>query len=85
MAEENIRLKNIDGTRKSFIEKINQTGLMSKKHKLIWRLSYEYFLFSASDVTGYISISAFASLVGMPIGITSSIMRLKCLFNKCEI
>ena len=35
MAEENIRLKNIDGTRKSFIEKINQTGLMSKKHKLI--------------------------------------------------
>ena len=85
MAEENIRLKNIDGTRKSFIEKINQTGLMSKKHKLIWTLSYEYFLILASAVTGHISISAFASLVGMPIGITSSVVRLKCLFNKCEI
>ena len=35
MAEENIRLKNIDRTRKFFIEKINQTGLMSKNHKLI--------------------------------------------------
>ena len=35
MAEENIRLKNTDGTRTSFTEKINQTGLMSKKHKLI--------------------------------------------------
>ena len=85
MAEENIRLKNIDGTRKSFIEKINQTGLMSKKHKLIWTLSYEHFLILASAVTGHISISAFASLVGMPIGITSSVVRLKCLFNKCEI
>ena len=85
MAEENIRLKNIDGTRKSFIEKINQTGLMSKKHKLIWTLSYEYFLILASAVTGHISISAFASLVDMPIGITSSVVRLKCLFNKCEI
>ena len=42
MAEENIRLKNIDGTRKSFIEKINQTGLTSKKHKLISTLSYKY-------------------------------------------
>ena len=54
MAEENIRLKNIDGTRKSFIEKINQTGLMSKKHKLIWTLSYEHFLILASAVTGHI-------------------------------
>ena len=35
MTEQNIKLKNIDGTRESFIEKINQTGLMSKKHKLI--------------------------------------------------
>ena len=85
MAEENIRLKNIDGTRKSFIEKINQTGLMSKKHKLIWTLSYEDFLILASAVTRHISISAFASLVDMTKGITSSVVRLKCLFNKCEI
>ena len=58
MSEENIRFKNIDGTRKYFIEKINQTGLMSKKHKLIWTLSYEYFFILASAVTGHISFSA---------------------------
>ena len=85
MAEENIRLKNIDETRKSFIEKINQTGLTSKKHKLISTLSYKYFFILASAVTRHIWISAFASLVGMPIGITSSVGPLKCLFNKCEI
>ena len=85
MAVENIRLEIIDGTRKSFIEKINQTGSMTKKHKLIWTLSYEYFLILASAVTWHISISAFASLVGVPKGIMSSVVRLKCLFNKCEI
>ena len=31
----------------------------------------------ASTITGYVSISAFASLVGMPIGITSSATALK--------
>ena len=35
MVEENISLKNLDGTRKSFIENIKQTGLMSKKHELV--------------------------------------------------
>ena len=84
MAEENIRLTNIGGTRKSFIEKINKTGLMSKKHKLIWTLSYEYLLILAA-VTQHISISPFAYLVGMPIGIASSVLQLKCLFNKCDI
>ena len=85
MAEENIRLTNIGGTRKSFIEKINKTGLMSKKHKLIWTLSYEYLLILASAVTQHISVAAFAYLVGMPIGITNSVLQLKCLFNKCDI
>ena len=51
---------------------------MSKKHKLIWTLSYEYFLILASAVTGHISISAFASLVRMSLGSTSSVVRLKC-------
>ena len=83
MAEENIRLKNIGGTRKSFIEKINKTGLMSKKHKLIWTLSYEYLLILAA-VTQHTSISPFAYLVGMPIGIASSVLQLKCLFNKYD-
>ena len=85
MTEGNIRLKNIGETRKLFIEKINQTGLMTKKHKPIWTLSYEYFLFLASAVTGHISVSAFTSLAGMPKEIASYAVRLKCLFNTCEI
>ena len=52
---------------------------MSKKHKKICRtLNYiEHFLTLASAVNGCISISAFASLLGIPIGITSSAIRLK--------
>ena len=77
--------ENIDETRKSFIEKKNQTGLMSKKYKLPWTLSSEYFLVLASAVTGNISISVSPSLVGMPIGIAGSAVGLNCLFNNCEI
>ena len=40
--------------------------------KLYWALS-----FLGSTITGCISISAFASLVGFPIGITSSAIELK--------
>ena len=40
--------------------------------KLYWKLS-----FLGSTITGCISISAFASLVGFPIGITSSAIELK--------
>ena len=40
--------------------------------KLCWALS-----FLGSTITGCISISAFASLVGFPIGITSSAIELK--------
>ena len=52
---------------------------MSKKHKnLCTTLNYiEHLLISVSAVTGYVSISAFASLVDIPIGITSSTVRLK--------
>ena len=47
---------------------------MSKKHKEIYTtLNYiEHFLISALTITGCIPISAFAPLVGVPIGITSS-------------
>ena len=52
---------------------------MSKKHIEVCRtLNFiEHFLILASTITGYISISAFASLLGIPIRITSSAMRLK--------
>ena len=52
---------------------------MSNKHKTICTtLNYiEHFLILASAVTGCISISAFASLLGIPIEITSSAKGLK--------
>ena len=52
---------------------------MSRKHKKVCTtLNYiEQFLISASAITGCISISAFMSLFGVPIGITSSAIGLK--------
>ena len=56
---------------------------MSKKHEkvlyyFVRGLNYiEHLLISMSTVTGCVSISAFASLVGIPIGITSSAIGLK--------
>ena len=51
---------------------------MSIKHKIVFiTLNYiETFLFLASTITGCISISAFASLLGIPIRITSSAIGL---------
>ena len=83
MSEEKIsqefRLKNKGKTRNSLIEEIKQNEFMSKKHKKAYTyLNYiEHFLILASTITGYISISAIASLVGIPIAITSSAIRLK--------
>ena len=53
--------------------------MISKKHKKICtNLNYiEHFLILASTITGCISISAFASLIGIPIEITSSAIGLK--------
>ena len=52
---------------------------MSEKHKKNCRdLHYfEHFYVFVSAVSGCVSISAFASLVGVPVGITSSTVGLK--------
>ena len=52
---------------------------MSRKHKMVYTaLIYtEHFLILDSTITGFISISVFASLLGIPIGITSSTIRSK--------
>ena len=82
MPEENINqessLKKIE-IRNYQTEEINQNKLMSKKHKNVCRvLNYiDHLLIVTSTITGCISISAFASLVGVPIGITSLAIRLK--------
>ena len=51
---------------------------MNEKHKKVYRaLSYfENFIIFISAVSGCVSLAAFASLVGVPIGITSSVIRL---------
>ena len=78
MTEENIgqrfRLKVIDEKRNCFIEEIKQNELINKKHKKICKiLNYtEHLLILASAVTGCASISVFAFLIGIPVGITSS-------------
>ena len=52
---------------------------MSKKHgRVCTTLNYiEHFLILVSTITGCISFSSFASLLGIPIGITSSAIGLK--------
>ena len=56
---------------------------MSKKHKNVCRVlnHIDHLLIVISTITGCVFISAFASLVGIPIGITSSAIGLKI----CEI
>ena len=74
-----IKLVSIDETRNYLIEEVNQNELMSKKHKKICTaLNYiEHFIILASAITGRVSISAFISLIGFPIGITSSAIVLQ--------
>ena len=87
MVEEHIsqewRLKNVDETQNYFLEEVEQMQLMSNKYKKVCTaLNYiENILISASAVTGYISISAFASSLVVPKGIMSSAIVLKI----CEI
>ena len=83
MTEENVvqkfGLKNIDKTRNYFIEETKWNEFMSKKHKKIRAIliHIEHLLILTSTITGCISISAFPSLIGFPIGILSSAIGLK--------
>ena len=83
MVEENIsqefRLKKINKTTSYLTEEINLNELIGKSQKKgCTTLNYiENFLNLASIITGYVSISVFASLIGIPIGITSSENGLK--------
>ena len=83
MSKENLnqefRLKKRDEIKNYLNEEINRNELMSKKYKTICRvLNYiDHSLIVISTITRHVSISAFASLVGIPIGITSSVIRLR--------
>ena len=78
IAKENIsqevRWKNIDETRNDFLEKIKQYELWKWIYK---KLCTTLFLNLASTVNGCISISNFASLLGIPIQITTYAIGLK--------
>ena len=62
-----------------FIAEIRQNQLINKKQKKICKtLNYiEYCFILALAVTGCVSVSAFATLLGVPIRITSSTIGLK--------
>ena len=84
MPEENmnqkLKLKKIDEIRNSLSQEINRNGLISKKHKRVFRvLNYidHLLLIAISTITECVSVSAFTSLVGIPKGITSSAIGLK--------
>ena len=87
VTEENMsqefRLKNIDEKINFFIEERKQNELTSKKHKNVsTAVNYiEHLLILASAVTGCISISAFVSLVGIPMSIAGSAVGLITLHN----
>ena len=74
MVEENVRIKNEKYRRgkKWFYWNDNQNELMSKKHKKICAsLNFiEHFLILASLISGCVSISVFASLLGCHMRIT---------------
>ena len=71
--------KKIAEIRNYSFKEINQNELMSKKHKKVSKfLNYIYHLLIViSTIAGCVSIYAFASLIGSPIGITSSAIGLK--------
>ena len=82
-----IRLKNVNETRNYLIKEIDRKELRRKKQKEVCAtLNYiEHFLNLTSTVTENVSISAFASLFGIPIGITSSAIGLKYFTITVEI
>ena len=65
----------VEKTKNYFIEEIKQNELIRKKHKKVYKiLDYtEHLLILASKVIGSVSISALASLVGIPVGFAITI------------
>ena len=82
-ASVDFRLRKIDETRNYLLDEIKHNNLMSKNYKKTCKyLNYvEHLFILASAIAGCVSISAFASLVCAPVGITSSAVGL----NICAI
>ena len=82
-----VQTKKIDEAKSYLLEETNHNDLISEKHKKKCKyLHYnEDLLILASTVTGCVSISAFPSLVCVPIGIASSAVGLKIFAVTAEI
>ena len=72
-------IQKIDETRNYLLDEIKHPHLIGKKHKKTCKYSnyVEHLLILASKVTVCVSISAFASLVVVPVGIRISAVELK--------
>ena len=72
-------LKQIDEARNYLLNEIKHNDLMGEKYKKTCKYLYyvEHLLISASPVTSCVSISAFASLVCVPVRIASSAVGFK--------
>ena len=81
------RLRKIDETKNYLLEEINHNDLMSKNYEKTCKyLNYvEHLVILASTVAGCFSISAFASLVAIPVGIRSSAVGIKIFVITAEI
>ena len=81
------RLKTIDETRNCLLEGIKHNILIIKKHKNICKtlIYIEHLLILACTLTNLVSIFAFASLLGIPKGITSSAVTTKIKKNKTRL
>ena len=68
------------------LKEIKDNDLMSEKYKNIYSyLNYvENFLILISTVTCCVSVSSFASLVCVPVGITRSAVEIKKMCNHCR-
>ena len=68
-----------DETRNYVLEEIKDNELISEKHKQMYKVlnCFEQFLIFISAVSGCVSISAFALLAGISVGVASSAIGLK--------
>ena len=85
MSSLTFRLTKIGETEKNLLDERKNNYLMSKRYQRThknWNY-VEHLLISVSAVTGWVSISAFYSIVSVPVGITSTAVGIKsCLVTE---
>ena len=74
-----LKKQEIDETRNYLLDEIKHYDSMSEKYnkKCKYLNCVKILLILSSTITGCVSVSAFASLVCVPVGITSSAVRIK--------